>query len=127
MGVPSPLPKASPPSDDLERGDERTPLLARYMSNEETCAPDIQAIDATADPSFADALKNETVSEAWWTETRLLASSSVSMAVTYFLQYSINFVSVFSAGRLGKVELGAVACEWCLSLLCAESTTNLFY
>ncbi|KHN96013.1 MATE efflux family protein subfamily [Metarhizium album ARSEF 1941] len=45
----------------------------------------------------------------WQSEAKHLASSSASLLVTYVLQYSINVVSVFAAGRIGKVELGAVA------------------
>lgn len=120
MGIPSSPKQASPPAGDLERGDERTPLLARYMSNEDTCVAETQGVAAAAkDSSFTDALKDETVVEAWWTEARVMASSSSNMAVTFFLQYSINFMSVFAAGRLGKVELGAVACKWCMHLACS--------
>jgi MATE family multidrug resistance protein len=48
---------------------------------------------------------------AWPREAKTMLSNSVFLIVTFFLQYSISFASIFSAGRLGKVELGAVACK----------------
>lgn len=53
----------------------------------------------------------------WGREAKMIIKSSAPLIITYFLQFSINATSVFAVGRLGKQQLGAVACE---------STSTLF-
>jgi MATE family multidrug resistance protein len=48
----------------------------------------------------------------WQRETKTVAVYSAPLIVTFFLQYSINVVAVLAAGRIGKLELGAVSCKF---------------
>lgn len=45
----------------------------------------------------------------WWREIRSLLINSIPLIATLLLQYSINMISIFAAGRIGKVELAAVS------------------
>lgn len=42
-------------------------------------------------------------------EVSVIARSSVSLIITFFLQYSLTVVSIFSVGHMGKTELAAVS------------------
>jgi MATE family multidrug resistance protein len=46
----------------------------------------------------------------WQDEAKIIASYSGPLAVTFLLQYSIDALSLVAAGRVGKIELGAVSC-----------------
>ena len=46
----------------------------------------------------------------WQREAKTIAIWSMPLLGTYVLQRSINMVGVFSVGRLGTTELGAVSC-----------------
>ncbi|OTA65814.1 MATE efflux family protein [Hypoxylon sp. EC38] len=45
----------------------------------------------------------------WPHEARTLAFCAAPLIITFLLQYSIDVTSIISAGRLGKIELGAVS------------------
>lgn len=49
---------------------------------------------------------------SWAREVKMVLKSSPPLMITFFLQFSINATSVFAVGRLGKQQLGAVACEY---------------
>ena len=42
-------------------------------------------------------------------EASAISKSSLSLIITFFLQYSLNVVSIFSVGHIGKTELAAVS------------------
>ena len=72
-----------------------------------------------------------------YTETKVLLEYSVPLVITFLLQYSLTVASVFSVGRLGSKELGAVSLSsmtanisgyaivqgvsTCLDTLCAQA------
>jgi MATE family multidrug resistance protein len=49
-------------------------------------------------------------SEEWLYEAKIIVSSATPLVITFLLQYSIDIASLIAAGRLGKIELGAVSC-----------------
>jgi multidrug resistance protein, MATE family len=53
--------------------------------------------------------KSPELETTWQKELRLVARYSGPLAITYALQYSYSFVTVFVAGRLGVVPLGAAS------------------
>ncbi|KAI0165484.1 MATE efflux family protein [Xylariaceae sp. FL1272] len=67
--------------------------------------PDAENIDAQWEAAVAHNL----IETTWQREAKTIASYSRSLILTFMLQYSINITSVFTVGRLGSVELGAVS------------------
>ncbi|KAI1265594.1 MATE efflux family protein [Xylariaceae sp. FL1019] len=67
--------------------------------------PDVENIDA----QWEAAVANNLIETTWQREAKTIASYSRSLVLTFMLQYSINITSVFTVGRLGSVELGAVS------------------
>lgn len=55
----------------------------------------------------SDIIKNAT----WKEEIKIGVAYAAPLVVTFLLQYSIDVASVVVAGRLGKIELGAVSCK----------------
>lgn len=55
-------------------------------------------------------------------EAMVIARSSLSLIITFFLQYSLNVVSIFSVGHLGRTELAAVS----LSTMTFNITSGVF-
>lgn len=55
------------------------------------------------------ALAAGTLRTTWQRESKTIVVYAVPLIVTFMLQYSINVVSVFAAGRIGTLELGAVS------------------
>lgn len=51
------------------------------------------------------------ISVIWLHETKIILSYAAPLVVTFLLQYSIDVSSIFAAGRLGQLELGAVTCQ----------------
>ncbi|PFH62489.1 hypothetical protein XA68_13391 [Ophiocordyceps unilateralis] len=45
----------------------------------------------------------------WLQEAKIIASCSLPLTVTFLLQYSIDTLSLVVAGKIGKLELGAVS------------------
>jgi multidrug resistance protein, MATE family len=73
---------------------------------------------------WAAAVSTGQLKTTWQRESKTLAVYSRSLVVTFVLQYSINIASIFAVGHLGKVELGAVSCEFLPSPTCNVSKTN---
>jgi MATE family multidrug resistance protein len=73
----------------------------------------------------------------WQLETATLTSYSRSLIITFLLHYSVTITSIFTVGRLGRLELGAVSLatmtanitcyapfqglSTCLDTLCAQA------
>nr|QFR37244.1 MATE transporter [Cyberlindnera americana] len=55
-------------------------------------------------------------------ETVSICKASVPMIITFFLQYSLTVVSIFSVGHIGKTELAAVS----LSTMTFNITVSIF-
>src|SRR5688572_16961278 len=60
---------------------------------------------------WEEAIASRKLTTTWQRETKTVAVYSAPLIVTFFLQYSINVVAVLAAGRIGKLELGAVSCK----------------
>lgn len=90
---------------------ETSPLLTTVVSNQDayTTITNDPVRDTETAAAFAESIQSQSTMTALKTEAGIMASSSVTMSITFFLQYSINFASIFAAGRIGKLELGAVA------------------
>lgn len=55
-------------------------------------------------------------------EFKVIGKSSIPMIITFFLQYSLTVVSIFSVGHIGKTELAAVS----LSTMTFNITVSIF-
>ena len=77
---------------------ENTPLLSSSYPSQ----PLITGVVTEENFSDPATYKEHVVKEAKW-----IVSSSASMSMTYFLQYSFAFVNILSLGHLGTKELGA--------------------
>ncbi|KAI0117771.1 MATE efflux family protein [Nemania sp. FL0031] len=80
---------------------ESSPLLPGSPG---TITPDGDRLDA----QWQAAVANGIIETTWQREAKTIASYSPPLILTFMLQYSINITSIFSVGRIGKVELGAV-------------------
>ncbi|KAJ8126167.1 hypothetical protein O1611_g7471 [Lasiodiplodia mahajangana] len=80
---------------------ESSPLLPGSPG---TITPDGDRLDAQWQAAVAHGI----IETTWQREAKTIASYSPPLILTFMLQYSINITSIFSVGRIGKVELGAV-------------------
>ncbi|KAK3721328.1 hypothetical protein LTR37_003204 [Vermiconidia calcicola] len=67
--------------------------------------PDPQAINK----QWEEPALTETLQTTWQRETKILASYSAPLILTFILQNSLTLTSIFTVGHIGKVELGAVS------------------
>lgn len=74
------------------------PGVADPVTTEQKKARDWDTLPALGDSS-------------WRRESKMILTSSIPLIITWSLQYSINATSVFAVGKIGKQELGAVACK----------------
>ncbi|KAI1813209.1 MATE efflux family protein [Poronia punctata] len=81
---------------------ESSPLLADTSG---TATPDVEQLDA----QWRAAVAQGAIQTTWQREAKTIASYSPPLILTFLLQYSINITSIFTIGRIGKVELGAVS------------------
>ncbi|EFY96622.2 Multi antimicrobial extrusion protein [Metarhizium robertsii ARSEF 23] len=108
--VPAGLPKSDEDDTCLPHVlSESSPLLIKVDDIGQYQAVVWETTDELRAEAVVEATPSGGVCFTWKTEAKYIASSSASLLVTFVLQYSINVASVFSAGRIGKVELGAVA------------------
>ncbi|KAK3707471.1 hypothetical protein LTR37_012113 [Vermiconidia calcicola] len=66
---------------------------------------DTQAIDK----QWEEAILTNSLQTTWQRETKVLASYSGPLVLTFILQNSLTLTSIFTVGHIGKVELGAVS------------------
>ncbi|KAJ3496980.1 hypothetical protein NLG97_g2251 [Lecanicillium saksenae] len=52
---------------------------------------------------------SRTLGTSWRHETKVIAVYSVPMTITLLLQYSVDMLGVFAAGRIGTAELAAIS------------------
>jgi multidrug resistance protein, MATE family len=83
---------------------ESSPLLSGTSG---TATPDAERLDAQWEAAVAHGI----IETTWQREAKTIASYSPPLILTFVLQYSINITSIFTIGRIGKVELGAVSCK----------------
>ncbi|KAI1436623.1 MATE efflux family protein [Xylaria sp. CBS 124048] len=80
---------------------ETSPLLA---SDSGDATPDDDNLNAQWESAVAHGI----IETTWRREAQTIANYSPPLILTFILQYSINITSIFTVGRIGKVELGAV-------------------
>ncbi|KAK4161278.1 ethionine resistance-conferring protein 1 [Cladorrhinum sp. PSN259] len=96
----------------LPRGDEEAP---RIVINAGETAPLLgdhrhsSGEDEHLNEQWEAAVAAGQIRTTWQREAKTIATYSRSLVVTFFLQYSLNAVSIFAVARLGTVELGAVS------------------
>ncbi|KAI1113456.1 MATE efflux family protein [Nemania sp. NC0429] len=83
------------------RPSEASPLLAGAPRPP---PPDVEALDAQWEAAVAHGI----IETTWRREAKTILGYSAPLVLTFLLQYSINITSIFTVGRLGKLELGAV-------------------
>ncbi|KAI1174625.1 MATE efflux family protein [Nemania sp. FL0916] len=88
-------------SESTDRASEYSPLLPDTPG---ASTPDAEHLDAQWEAAVAHGI----IETTWQREAKTIASYSPPLILTFMLQYSINITSIFTVGRLGKVELGAV-------------------
>ncbi|KAI0392971.1 MATE efflux family protein [Xylariaceae sp. FL0594] len=94
-------------------GDEEAPILAGGPSETSPLlsgssgltTPDVERLDAQWEAAVAHGI----IETTWQREAKTIATYSPPLILTFMLQYSINITSIFTIGRIGKVELGAVS------------------
>jgi MATE family multidrug resistance protein len=99
------------PQITVQRPDESTPLL--------TGGPSTTADASAAAPSngrgehleerWEAAVASGALRTTWQREAKTIVTYALPLVITFFLQYSLNVVAVFTVGKIGKVELGAVS------------------
>lgn len=58
---------------------------------------------------WEEAVENGQIQTTWQRETKVLCRYSAPLILTFILQNSLTLTSVFTVGRIGKIELGAVS------------------
>ncbi|KAI0453103.1 MATE efflux family protein [Xylaria acuta] len=107
--------------------DEEVPTIAFGQSETSPLLPDTSG-STTPDAEHLDAqweaaVAHGIIETTWQREAKTIASYSPPLILTFMLQYSINLTSIFTVGRIGKVELGAVT----LSTMTANIFCYAFY
>ncbi|KAI0469516.1 MATE efflux family protein [Xylaria cf. heliscus] len=80
---------------------ETSPLLP---STSGSSTPEVDRLDAQWEAAVAHGI----IETTWQREAKTIALYSPPLILTFMLQYSIGLTSIFTVGRIGKVELGAV-------------------
>ncbi|KAF1817431.1 MATE efflux family protein subfamily [Eremomyces bilateralis CBS 781.70] len=88
---------------NLPSANEQSPLLGRQEENLES--NDSESIDKR----WEEAVAEGKITTTWQRETQVLWQYSRSLILTFMLQYSLPMTSIFTLGRKGKIELGAVS------------------
>ncbi|KAH7398169.1 mate-domain-containing protein [Pyrenochaeta sp. MPI-SDFR-AT-0127] len=63
----------------------------------------------TINQKWNEAVAAGKINTSWQREAKVLLKSSAPMILTFLLQYSLPVASIFTVGRIGKIELGAVS------------------
>lgn len=99
---------------------ETTPLLRSYHQvdvgeddedDDAHAEQEEQAAELAHDVAWGSALAADQIQTTWQREAKTLFQYSRSLILTFLLHYSVQIVSIFTIGRFGKLELGAVSCE----------------
>lgn len=81
---------------------ETSPLIPHQQQRDEDPAAD-------SDHKGDEAAAAGKIQTRWRTEAKVLARRSPPLIILAFLQWSLPMSGIFTAGRLGKVELGAIS------------------
>ncbi|PNY26065.1 transporter [Tolypocladium capitatum] len=91
-----------PPADGEDRPTETSPLL-------NSADAESGLGDELLEERWEEAVASGRLRTTWQRETKTVMAYSAPLIVTFFLQYSINVAGIFTVGRIGTVELGAVS------------------
>ncbi|CRK43503.1 hypothetical protein BN1723_016210 [Verticillium longisporum] len=100
------------PRITVQTPDEATPLLG---GADTSAAAASSSSHAAADghenltEQWEAAVASGTLRTTWQREAKTIISYALPLVGTFMLQYSINVVSIFTVGRIGRLELGAVS------------------
>lgn len=83
---------------------ETTPLLQNVISKRSTSALITHGTYNEQEPAGDIVEKSDTKDEVW-----TILKASLPLVTTFFLQFSLTIVSIFSVGRIGKNELASVS------------------
>ena len=95
----------------LPRGDEEAPRIIINAGETSPLLGDRRSFagDEHLNEQWEAAVAAGQIKTTWQREAKTIAVYSRSLVVTFFLQYSLNVVSIFAVARLGTIELGAVS------------------
>lgn len=96
--------------------------FANDQSNENESA----TADLDLTNEWNEAVKNHAITSTYSHETKVLVTYSAPLAITFLLQCSEQFSSVFSLGHLGTVELGAASLSTMLAAITGLSVFQGF-
>ncbi|KAK4183395.1 mate-domain-containing protein [Podospora australis] len=129
--------KVTPPNDigplvssTSTKALENTPLLQEYIRP-------VSPTESEEINRWEAAVAANVIKTTWQREAQTLTQYSRSLIVTFLLHYSVTVTSVFTVGRIGRLELGAVSLatmtanitcyapvqglSTCLDTLCAQA------
>lgn len=88
---------------------ETSPLLKSVVSSK-TGASAIAASRDSIEEQREDTTASGDIHTTWLHEFRTIASYAAPLIATFVLQYLVDISGIIAAGRIGKIELGAVTC-----------------
>lgn len=89
------------------RPTENSPLLSSIVGQTIPANANVVSEDTV---EWGDIAASGNVRAAWPQEAKAIALYTAPLVVTFILQYSVDVSSIIAAGRIGKIELGAVSC-----------------
>ena len=95
----------------LGQSTERDPLLHGINSRANGADINARSGDEFLEEQWEEAVTSGRLRTTWQREAKTIMAYSAPLITTFFLQYSITVTSVFTVGRIGTIELGAVSGE----------------
>jgi MATE family multidrug resistance protein len=101
-------------STKLPEQNEENPRITVQTPNESTRLlgdefPSPSTGDEDLEEQWDRAIATGRLNTTWQREAKTIATYSAPLVMTFMLQYSISVTSIFTVGRIGKMELGAVS------------------
>lgn len=96
-------PPSAPRSDRPDDQNETTPLLLEQPSYADDSGVE------TINKRWEEAVTAGNIHTSWQREVKVLGGYTAPLMATFLLQYSLTMASIFTVGRIGPVELGAVS------------------
>ena len=90
---------------------ERDPLLHGINSRANGADANSGFGDEFLEEQWEEAVTSGRLRTTWQREAKTIMTYSWPLITTFFLQYSITLTGIFTVGRIGKIELGAVSRE----------------
>ena len=90
---------------------ENDPLLQGIKGHVNGADADSILGDELLEEQWMEAVTSGRLRTTWQREAKTIIACSAPLITVFFLQYSITVTSIFTVGRIGKIELGAISCE----------------